>query len=63
MVNVGTGVFVEFSVLEALRFCQEKVYYLKKWLCSVQGRSLDAKTHLDLMLSNFEALRKTITHQ
>lgn len=52
--------FVDFSLLEALRFCHEKIYHLDKQLQLVQDRALDAQTHLDLMLSTFEALRQTL---
>ncbi len=58
--DVGTGVFVDFSLLEALRFCHEKIYHLDKQLQLVQDRALDVQTHLDLMLSAFEALRQTL---
>lgn len=63
-VDVGTGIFVDFSMLEALRFCHEKIYHLTKQLQRAQDQTLDAQTHLDLMLSTFEALRQTlVTHE
>jgi prefoldin subunit 5 len=56
-VDVGEEVYVEMSRLEALRFCHEKVYFLRKKLESLQDKEVDIMTHIDMVLFNLEALR------
>lgn len=56
LVDVGLGVFVEFSFLEALRFCHEKTYYLQERVKHLMDRREMVKKHVDEACQSLELL-------
>lgn len=59
--DVGRDVFVDFSTLEAKRFCHEKIYHLKLQLETLRDRETYLRVHIDTVVMNLEELRRTFT--
>lgn len=63
MVNVGKEVYTEFSILEALRFCHEKVFFLRQRIAQIEDRVVEINTHIDLIVANLETLKCTLSQE
>ena len=62
IINVGGEVFVEFSLLEALRFCYQKIYYLQQMLDTTTAKQVEIETLIGKVTETLEELKK-ITDQ
>lgn len=58
LVDIGKEIFVELSFLEALRFCHEKIYHLKRLLSSLYDREVEIRAHLDMTVFTLQELQK-----
>lgn len=57
---MGKEVFVELSLLEALRFCEEKVYHLKQRAATLLDKKITIETHINVIVAHLEQLRRSL---
>lgn len=58
IINVGAELFVEFSLLEALRFCYQKIYYLQQSLDSTSAKAVEIEALIAKVTTTLEELRE-----
>ena len=56
LVNVGKDVFVEFQLLEAFRFCHEKIFHLKRMADALRDRQQEIRQHIEETKNYLEML-------